>query len=247
MSELSKSKEKKSSLKTKLNSFFSKIINTTELAVGAASLSEFVEESIPAIESDFDVTLFVKKGVISKYLDQSAPSAQGLTDSIYLWSTLDISAPRLGYSFINMQSGYGFLESVLQSGDPITIVYYDLNFLPLTQVLNTVYESQITQYGTLALGATNLQLSVNNSTMTLTFSEGRITRPIPTSVNAESNNLLKFTFQFTYQDYDIKVPGIARLKEGQYVQDDAEEQESQISNIDAGGVVDLVKSYSNLA
>lgn len=167
-------------------------------------LDEVLGASLPAIESDFLITLYAAKP------EESYPYNKTLQNGIQLFSVISATIPSIGYEFVNTPEGTGFIEGFPSAGDQVQLTYWDTANQHFTRLIEQYYLSQFSKYGTLRIGYRMYKLAIKIGTVTYNFSSGAVTRPLPTGVNAASNALLQYRFKFAYETafvkYDNNIP-----------------------------------------
>lgn len=176
-------------------------------------LDEQLGEGLPSIESDFEV--YIGCSNLENTDDEGGKPKPGPGEEIfpavdrvasykYLYSVIDVNIPNLGFSFSNQPVGSGFIESSLEQGEPINITYWDTSQQSESRIIEKLYLGQFTKLGTFRLGYRSNFLNIKIGTMKICLTDGVVTRPLPTGLNAASNGLMRYRFSFAYETYHVE-------------------------------------------
>ncbi len=163
-------------------------------------LDSLLGQSIPAIESDFMVV--IGNSNYSSYKEKYWTPR--VAEYAYLYSVINATIPNLGYDFVNTPSGSGFIEGSISDGDGIVVTYWDTADQYFTRLIENLYLSQFTKYGTFRVGYRSSFMKIAIGTVTYVFECGAVTRPTPTGINASSNALTQYRFKFAYESAHVE-------------------------------------------
>lgn len=155
-------------------------------------LDDALGASLPAIESDFLLTMYTTATDVYPY-------NKTIQNGIQMFSVISATIPSLGYEFVNSPEGSGFIEGTPFAGDQIQVTYWDTANQHFTRLIEQYYRSQFSEYGTLRIGYRSHRMVIQIGTVSYVFSSGAVSRPLPTGINAASNALLQYRFKFAYE------------------------------------------------
>lgn len=166
----------------------------------AEQLGTALGDNIPLLASEFEITVGTDVSPNKTHM----VGDKTLVTNKYMFSAVNVTVPKTGYSFRNSPAGSGFIEAYIEEGQEVVVSFWDTKVNHEARIIENLYLNQFTPDGTLRFDYRNSWLQITFGTIDVLLSRGAYTRPIPTGITSASTGLMLFQFSFDYEAYATK-------------------------------------------